>query len=669
MLPAAMLFRLFSLFAVAVRTVRWGWALGLALLLAATPTSAQAPADTLRIHNLLADAQRVPLADTARHRRVLLEVERQSRAARYAFGLGVAYNGLSFVASQRNDTLATSHYHRLARRTLEALYRKRPSPRTGRLLAALANNEANVRQQHGDTQGAARMMLDMVRYLSQARAYDLLMVAYFNLGGIFFTLDQSDKAVAYWEQALALRPHAPEAPVLVVIAASLANHYTQHGQPALARRCLALAKELSAQGPAAHYREQYLAAQGKYYLSQNQPQQGAALLDQALALARKHAEPGALEAMLPDVASAHSQLGHHALARTYLLEGMSLSREAGDVDLTVELENLAETEEKLGHPAQALAYYRRFHALHDSLNNVEVKSQINALDTRYQTRQQAQHIQQLQQGQRRQAAELRRQRQFTALTGLLAAALLGASGLGYVALRSRRRLQAHRLLLQARKIQALERERQLAATEAMLRGQDDERSRLARDLHDGLGGMLSTVKLYLGSVRGNMVMPEASAQLFGRSIDQLDQSIGELRRVARDLMPEALSRFGLVPALRDVCDAITHSQALQVQFQAYGLDVERLPQRTEVVVYRLVQELLNNVVKHAQARQVIVQLIRDADHVQLVVEDDGRGFDPATAQGGVGLRSIQARVDYLRGTIDIQSAPGKGTTTSIEFNL
>ena len=244
-------------------------------------------------------------------------------------------------------------------------------------------------------------------------------------------------------------------------------------------------------------------------------------------------------------------------------------------------------------------------------------------------------------------------------------------GLGYAALRNRRQVERQQQLLQQQKIQELEQERQLLATEAMLRGQEEERSRLARDLHDGLGGMLSTVKLYLGSVRGNVVLPEASAQLFARSLEHLDGSISELRRVARDMMPEALLQFGLVPALRDLCQAVEagSSGAVRVQFQAYGLAAERLPPRPEVVVYRLVQELLNNVLKHAQARQVLVQLMRDGAHVQLVVEDDGRGFDPTSVRGGVGLRSIQARVDYLRGTLDLQSAPGQGTTTTVDFEV
>ena len=180
--------------------------------------------------------------------------------------------------------------------------------------------------------------------------------------------------------------------------------------------------------------------------------------------------------------------------------------------------------------------------------------------------------------------------------------------------------------------------------------------------------MLSTVKYYLGTVRAGLRLPEASAQLFTRALHHLDGATGELRRVARDMMPEALQQFCLVPALQDVCDALSHSQQLRVELQTYGLD-ERLPQRIEVVVYRLVQELLNNVPKHAAARYVIVQLVRAGPQVQGVVEDDGCGFEPTAVQPGVGLHSVQARVDYLRGTLELQSSPGQGTTTSIEFML
>ena len=151
--------------------------------------------------------------------------------------------------------------------------------------------------------------------------------------------------------------------------------------------------------------------------------------------------------------------------------------------------------------------------------------------------------------------------------------------------------------------------------------------------------MLSTVKLYLGSARGNLVLTPESARLFSRSIEHLDSSIQEMRRVARDLMPEALLTFGLPAAVRDLCETLQHGQPpLRVQCEVFGLEeplAERLPQRTELVVYRLVQELLNNVLKHARAGQVIVQLTRLRDgtrRVTHVTEVQGMEGDIVTLQ-------------------------------------
>jgi signal transduction histidine kinase len=205
----------------------------------------------------------------------------------------------------------------------------------------------------------------------------------------------------------------------------------------------------------------------------------------------------------------------------------------------------------------------------------------------------------------------------------------------------------------------------------MLRGQEEERSRIARDLHDGLGGMLSGVKQTLFGISGNQILPESAAHSFHQVVGELDRSISELRNIARNMMPEALVRFGLTDALADFCDHLQSSGHLAVHFQAFGLE-KRLDQDTEIVVFRIVQELVNNVVKHANASQVIVQVIRDEQRVHLTVEDDGQGFDPAKLQvaPGIGWLNIQSRVNYLGGNLELQSGLGKkGTTVNIEFKL
>jgi signal transduction histidine kinase len=165
-------------------------------------------------------------------------------------------------------------------------------------------------------------------------------------------------------------------------------------------------------------------------------------------------------------------------------------------------------------------------------------------------------------------------------------------------------------------------------------------------------------------------MPETGAESIGRTIESMDQSINEMRRLARNLMPEALLKFGLKDALQDFCDYLSNSTQMQIQYQTFGIE-QRIPEGEEVIVFRIVQELLNNVVKHAKASMVLLQLLRDGQRFSLTVEDNGVGIPSDTLEKaqGIGWTNIRSRVDYLNGQLDIRSKPGQGTSINIDFVL
>jgi signal transduction histidine kinase len=225
--------------------------------------------------------------------------------------------------------------------------------------------------------------------------------------------------------------------------------------------------------------------------------------------------------------------------------------------------------------------------------------------------------------------------------------------------------------LQQQRINELETEKKLTATEAVLKGEEQERTRLAKDLHDGLGGMLSGIKYSFQNMKGNLIMTPDNAQAFERSMDMLDSSIKEMRRVAHNLMPEALVKFGLDTALRDFCNDINQSGALKVSYQSIGLENTSLDQITAITIYRIIQELINNTMKHAAATEAIVQVSKTNERLSVTVEDDGKGFDPVILQGakGIGWNNIQSRIDFMKGKADIQSEPGKGTSVHIELDV
>ena len=228
----------------------------------------------------------------------------------------------------------------------------------------------------------------------------------------------------------------------------------------------------------------------------------------------------------------------------------------------------------------------------------------------------------------------------------------------------------HKQKNQLQRINDLETQQQLTATEAVLKGEEQERTRLAKDLHDGLGGMLSGIKYSLSTMKGNLIMTPDNAQAFERSMDMLDSSIKEMRRVAHNMMPEALVKFGLDTALKDFCNDINQTGALKINYQSIGLANEVIDQTTAITIYRIVQELINNTIKHAAAKTAIVQVTKSNGQLSVTVEDDGKGFDPIILQGvkGIGWTNIQSRVDFLKGTLDVQSADGKGTSVHIELN-
>ncbi len=224
--------------------------------------------------------------------------------------------------------------------------------------------------------------------------------------------------------------------------------------------------------------------------------------------------------------------------------------------------------------------------------------------------------------------------------------------------------------LQQLRINELETEKQLTATEAVLKGEEQERTRLAKDLHDGLGGLLSGVKFSLSNMKDNLIITPDNMAVFERSLDMIDASIRELRRVAHNMMPEMLTKFGLDEALKEYCNILNGTGLLKVKYQSLGMGT-RPDKSLEIIVYRIIQELLNNILKHASASEAFVQLVRETNRLNVVVEDNGKGFDTGILEKnkGAGWMNIRSRVDYLKGQLDIHSEAGKGTLVNIEFNV
>lgn len=216
------------------------------------------------------------------------------------------------------------------------------------------------------------------------------------------------------------------------------------------------------------------------------------------------------------------------------------------------------------------------------------------------------------------------------------------------------------------KIKVLEQENKIGTLKAAVEGQDSERARIARELHDGIGGMLSAATMRFSAVEmGTFGIEQRDAYLHAMTL--LDGIGNELRQAAHNLMPDQLLQQNLPEALQTYCRNI-QSEAIDISFQSYG-DLSILNEGLKLNVYRIVQELLNNICHHANATRVLVQLQRVDAILVITVEDNGIGFDPTEAHTGIGLNNIRSRVKIFDGRMVIDSQKAKGTTIFIEFDV
>ncbi|WP_298717585.1 ATP-binding protein [Chitinophaga sp.] len=299
----------------------------------------------------------------------------------------------------------------------------------------------------------------------------------------------------------------------------------------------------------------------------------------------------------------------------------------------------AEFNEMQHQPALALDYWKRYMALNDSMNNTATQSAINELEIQYATARKEQALAQ-------QQLELQQKDFWIWVSWTIVGLLVGAGAVAWILLRQRQKAANDR-----KRTQLLL---------AQLSGEEKERARTAQELHDGVGSILSAAKIHMHSVKGSD--PEASA----RVVSLIEDAAREVRNISHSLDPEILLEEGLEYALRAFLAKISHP-GLSINLYTVG-DLPRLTSDQELLIYRIIQEAMNNIIRHAAATEAIVQLGYDNGILTLTVEDNGKGFDPSTVPAkGIGLGNMVTRISLLKGHYEISSRPGEGTSIYAEF--
>lgn len=303
----------------------------------------------------------------------------------------------------------------------------------------------------------------------------------------------------------------------------------------------------------------------------------------------------------------------------------------------------------LGNKNKASEYLDKLFEIVKKVNEKNLHESLSEAEVKYETEKKEIHI-----------ATLKEERKlYIILSVVIVVALL--LGIGLLFYRHRSAIQKHKIAEQ--QINQLKQEKELVATRAALDAEKAEREVIARDLHDGVGAMLSVVKNNMDIMKSYSIIEKKEADYFNKALEGLDKSIIELRRVAHHIMPAILVEKGLFIALDDFCHSVP-----EAEFHCTGHEFRFVPEK-ELILYRCAYELVNNALRHARASCIDVHLNIDERTVYLSVVDNGCGFDPQTTSMGMGINNMRTRLSAFGGRIDIYSKPGKGTEVNVELDI
>jgi two-component system sensor histidine kinase UhpB len=214
---------------------------------------------------------------------------------------------------------------------------------------------------------------------------------------------------------------------------------------------------------------------------------------------------------------------------------------------------------------------------------------------------------------------------------------------------------------------AEERDRhQQELAKAILQAQEAERKKLGEELHDNINQLLGVVKLYVQHAQVNKGMQQ---ELLEKCSDYIKQVIEEIRQLSRSLLPPALHENGLLTSINQLVTAISVVNTLHIELRNDGVEESELPDQVQLMLYRIIQEQLNNVLKHAEADQVKIHLEQRNKTVHLSITDNGKGFDPENIISGMGLMNIRSRLEQVNGKMLLHAAPDNGCTLAVSFHL
>ncbi len=395
------------------------------------------------------------------------------------------------------------------------------------------------------------------------------------------------------------------------------------------------------------------------YMGKKDFKRAISLFSESLEIRERLGDLKGISSILSRLGTVYTETGRYQLAQAVLNRSLSIARKISVLDEELSaLLGLAKLKALIHQPDSAYVLMKIYSATKDSAYDERLHQQILDVQTKYENQKLEQDLQLIKK--EKEFGEITLKQRKTQLW-LLVFVIISMTGAGIFLFY--RHQQRQKAAIDTEKILQQE-----ARMSAVLQVQEDERRRIAKELHDGLGQTLSAIKLNFQSLSGKAIVPDYLPD-FNKLEKMLDNANNEVRSISHQMMPKELEQFGLVAAVDEMLRINLDNTHLKYSFEHNGF-TDRIGTKTELALFRVLQELVNNVIRHSRADILNVQIIRHSNHVVLTVSDNGIGFDvDRYEKKGIGLLNIASRIDGIKGHLHYESAPGEGTTVIIRASV
>ncbi|WP_338359916.1 tetratricopeptide repeat-containing sensor histidine kinase [Yeosuana marina] len=512
-----------------------------------------------------------------------------------------------------------------------------------------------IHNEVGDFENSLKTYLEILEIFETKKDSFAIASTFNSIAVVHGEMNQNKKAIENFKKALVLFEKLDNKQEISNTLMNLGEMYSIEEDKSKSReylqKSLAIAREVN------DVRAMILALQtlGKSYLN-DQSQMAFRYLSEAEELLKTTNLPSAKTSVFRDLGHYYKSKKNYAQAIKYYKNALQIANNTKELINQKELNKcLSDIYNELNDFEKAFIYKNQYIAFKDSIFNKEKVKAINLLQIQFETEKKDKELAEQQLVLEQKETELIKKKSQNTFMTVLAALFFVTAIMGWFVYHQRQKRKNQEIL-------TLKREHQIKALEALIEGEENERFRIAKELHDGVNGDLSVIKYKLSSLleMNNNVIKEAIAMI--------DDSCKQVRAISHDLVPPSLENFNLVEATEVYCSNLNETNlSTEIVFQNLGDDIN-LSKKDEINIFRIIQELVTNSLKHANSTKINAQISNRNNHIQITIEDDGVGFNKDEVMSkGIGLSNVQSRIEYLNASMDLISNKN-GTSYTIDID-